>query len=647
MKVKNILPHFILILFLFQIVANTLATPSDSSSQKEVIKFADLQWQTLRINNAIARFIIEQGYGYPVETVMMSTPIMQLSLPKGDIDVDLELWRYNSFDWYNEVTSSGKVLDLGPIFEKATQGWYVPRYVVEGDVERGISALAPDLVSVFDLPKYKHLFKDPEKPDKGLFLSSVFGWKTAKINPIKFKAYGLTSDFNLMAVGATAAIDSAIVNAYEKGKPIFAFYWEPTWLMGAYDLIKIKEPEYTDACWIEIERILKNNIPLSQVTEKAGCAYRDFAVHKGIYAGLKERAPEIVDFLQKMNVGTVPLNQTALAMEKGKQEPEDAARWFLEHYPERWQSWIPEEVAKRVKKAMTHTEEIDLLSQLTHFPQVLKIPLDQWTDELVKWIVEEGNELFDFIGSVFLVPLLHLERILLKIPWFLIILAIATIAWRWSGWRLSLGTSLGMLFIGMLGLWTAAMSTLAIIIVATLLAVLIGIPVGILMSRSERFEDIMRPVLDIMQTMPSFVYLIPTLMLFGLGKVPALISTVVYSIPPVTRLTNLGIQQVPREMLEAGRAFGSTKSQLLFKVQLPLALPTIMAGINQTVMMALSMVVICSMIGAGGLGDEVLIGINQLQVGRGFTGGIGIVILAIIIDRLTQSRVAKHQQTIK
>jgi glycine betaine/proline transport system permease protein len=171
--------------------------------------------------------------------------------------------------------------------------------------------------------------------------------------------------------------------------------------------------------------------------------------------------------------------------------------------------------------------------------------------------------------------------------------------------------------------------------------------VGIAMSQSDWFERMTRPMLDMMQTMPSFVYLIPTLMLFGLGKVPALISTVVYAIPPVTRFTNLGIRQVPTQMLEAGHAFGSKTGQLLFKVQLPLAMPTIMAGVNQTVMMALSMVVICSMIGAGGLGNEVLIGINQLKVGRGFTGGIAIVILAIIIDRLTQAFVTKQQQTLK
>lgn len=645
---KNILPNLVLILVVGSIVESLFAAQSESfSPQKAVIKFGDLQWQTLRINNAIAMFIIKHGYGYPVETVIMTTPILKVSLPKGDVDVEMELWRYNNLDWYKEVTSSGQVLDLGPIFERAIQGWYVPRYVVEGDAKRGIAPLAPDLVSVFDLPKYKNLFTDPEDPDKGLFFGSIFGWTSSKIDSIKFNAYGLIDDFNLMTSGTTVALDSAIVSAYEKGKPILAFYWEPTWLMGSYDLIQLQEPEYTDACWAEIQRILNHKIPMSEVTEKAGCAYRSFAVHKGVYAGLKARAPEIVAFLEKMNVGTDPLNQTALVMETGQLEPTEAARWFFENYPERWQSWVPLEVAKKVEKAMTKTEAFNIWAQLSHFPTTLQIPLAKWTDDLVKWITKAGDDIFEFMGNMFRTPLLYLEWLLLSIPWSVVIVAIAAIAWRWNSWRLSLGTAAGMFFMGMLGLWEAAMSTLAIVIVATFLAVFIGIPLGIVMSRSDRFESIMRSILDIMQTMPSFVYLIPTLMLFGLGKVPALISTVIYAIPPVTRLTNLGIRQVPTEMLEAGHAFGSTTWQLLFKVQLPLALPTIMAGINQTVMMALGMVVICSMIGAGGLGDEVLIGINQLEVGRGFTGGISIVILAIIIDRLTQSSVVKSASSAK
>jgi len=181
------------------------------------------------------------------------------------------------------------------------------------------------------------------------------------------------------------------------------------------------------------------------------------------------------------------------------------------------------------------------------------------------------------------------------------------------------------------------MKTLAIVLAATLLAIVVGVPIGIAMTRKDWIESLIRPILDMMQTLPSFVYLIPALMLFGLGKVPALIATFIYAVPLSIRFTNLGIRQVPEDVIEAAEAFGATQQQQLFKVQLPLALPTIMAGINQTIMMALAMVVVASMIGAGGLGSEVLNGISRLEVGRGFVAGISIVILAIIMDRITQN----------
>ncbi|MFZ5825288.1 MAG: ABC transporter permease [Bacillota bacterium] len=269
------------------------------------------------------------------------------------------------------------------------------------------------------------------------------------------------------------------------------------------------------------------------------------------------------------------------------------------------------------------------------FPQI-KLPLASWIDKGVDWLTVEGGAFFDGISKLLLGPLVQLERFLLWVPWFVVILAVALIAWRVVGWKLALGATVGLFFIGTLGLWEHAMKTLALVIAGTLLAVIAAIPTGIAMARSNWFERAMRPVLDLMQTMPSFVYLVPALMLMGMGKVPAVLATFIYAVPPAIRLTNLGIRQVPADVLEAAQSFGSTPGQLLLKVQLPLALPTIMAGINQTVMMALAMVVIASMIGAGGLGTEVLNGIARLEAGRGFVGGLSIVIMAIIIDRISQ-----------
>ncbi|WP_104493250.1 ABC transporter permease [Paracoccus denitrificans] len=208
--------------------------------------------------------------------------------------------------------------------------------------------------------------------------------------------------------------------------------------------------------------------------------------------------------------------------------------------------------------------------------------------------------------------------------------------WRVS-WTFALFTALAMALVNHMGLWHSTMQTLSLVLSATVIAVVVGIPAGIAMARSDRVAGLFRPVLDLMQTMPAFVYLIPAAMFFGLGAVPGTIATVIFAMPPVVRLTNLGIRQVQEELVEAGQAFGCTPSQLLFKVQLPNAMPSIMAGINQTIMLSLSMVVIASMIGAGGLGNHVLTGIQRLDVGAGFEGGLAVVILAVVLDRITQS----------
>lgn len=279
------------------------------------------------------------------------------------------------------------------------------------------------------------------------------------------------------------------------------------------------------------------------------------------------------------------------------------------------------------------------------FPQSFKLPLADWVDKGVAWLVEVGGPFFDWLGRMLLKPLVGLENFLLWLPWWALLLAVAVVAWRTAGWKLALGSAIGLAFIGTLGLWTHAMRTLTLVIAGTALAVIVAIPTGIAMSRSDRLERAIRPLLDLMQTLPSFVYLVPILMLFGMGKVPAVLATFIYAVPPAIRLTNLGIRQVPADVIEAAKAFGTTSGQMLLKVQLPLAMPTIMAGINQTVMMALSMVVIASMIGAAGLGTEVLNGIARIETGRSFAGGISIVILAIIIDRVTQGLSKSQPQT--
>ncbi len=279
------------------------------------------------------------------------------------------------------------------------------------------------------------------------------------------------------------------------------------------------------------------------------------------------------------------------------------------------------------------------IDRFIEYPDEWVVPLDKWIDDITDFIIDAGEPVWDGMAAVLGFALAEANAVLTLLPWSVMLLVFFGLGFLTGGTKLAVGVSVGFLLIAAVGMWDLAMATLALILVATALAILIGIPLGILMSKYQWVHNALRPVLDLMQTLPSFVYLIPVVMIFSIGRIPALLATFIYSVPPTIRLTNLGIRQVASDVVEAGQSLGSTPLQLLTKIQLPLALPTIMAGVNQTIMMALAMVVIASMIGAGGLGVEVLRGVGQLDIGRGFVGGICIVVLAIIIDRLTQEAV--------
>jgi glycine betaine/proline transport system permease protein len=269
--------------------------------------------------------------------------------------------------------------------------------------------------------------------------------------------------------------------------------------------------------------------------------------------------------------------------------------------------------------------------------QDFNLGIGQGADAVVNYVLDHFMPVLDVISSVIGFVTSGVQAGLTGIPAPAAVALIALLAlWR-IGWKFALFAIASLALIMGMGLWDRTMETLSLVLAATFVAIVIGVPMGIAMARSNAVQAVLRPALDLMQTMPAFVYLIPAAMFFGLGAVPGTIATVIFSMPPVVRLTNLGIRQVHAEFIEAGQAFGCTPSQLLVKVQIPNALPSIMAGINQTIMLSLSMVVIASMIGAGGLGNTVLTGIQRLDVGTGFEGGLAVVILAVLLDRLTQS----------
>ncbi|MCK9546394.1 MAG: glycine betaine/L-proline ABC transporter permease ProW [Sulfurospirillaceae bacterium] len=265
------------------------------------------------------------------------------------------------------------------------------------------------------------------------------------------------------------------------------------------------------------------------------------------------------------------------------------------------------------------------------------IPIESWVESALSWVVDNFRDFFQSIKAPIDITLSSIENGLhFANPW-VIVLLFFLIAWQISGLRLAIGTFISLLFIGFSGAWEATMITLSLVITSVVFCILLGLPLGIWISKSNRASMVVKPILDAMQTTPAFVYLIPIVMLFGIGNVPGVVVTIIFALPPLIRLTDLGIRQVPEDLIEASKSFGATSTQMLFRVQIPVAMPSIMAGINQTLMLSLSMVVIASMIAVGGLGQMVLRGIGRLDMGLAALGGISIVLLAIVLDRMTQS----------
>ncbi|TCL58385.1 glycine betaine/proline transport system permease protein [Kineothrix alysoides] len=265
-----------------------------------------------------------------------------------------------------------------------------------------------------------------------------------------------------------------------------------------------------------------------------------------------------------------------------------------------------------------------------------KLPVGSFVEKGIDWMTQNFSGFFTAVKEVLSGVIDGTSWFLTIIPAFVFIILISLFAWWIAGKGLAIFAGIGLFLVHNLNLWDKTMQTLALVGASTLIALLIGLPLGILMSKSDAANKIIRPILDFMQTMPAFVYLIPAVYFFDLGTVPGAVATIIFAMPPIVRLTNLGIRQVPADVVEAAKSFGSTPAQLLLKVRIPLAVPTIMAGLNQTIMLSLSMVVISAMIGADGLGKTVYEGITQMNIGKGFEGGLAVVIMAMLLDRITQ-----------
>jgi len=312
--------------------------PEPEPEPKEVIKFGYGGWDTIQWMSEVAGFIVEHGYGYPVEQVPATNVVIVAAIERGDIDVHMEVAERSLQEPMEKLMASGQGAKTGISFPGTWQGWLVPTYMIKGDASRGIEATAPDLKSVFDLPDYWELFKDPEVPDKGRFYSCIPGWQCEKTNLLKFEAYGLNDYYNIFLPGSDAALSASIIGAYEKGEPWLGFYWSPTWVLARVDMTPLEEPAWEEDLW----------------TEEANyaCAYPldENLLVTNIH--LKERAPEVVAMLEKYSHDYDQMNGALLYMQDNDAEPPEAAQWFLKNNESVWSEWVPADVAARVKAAL-------------------------------------------------------------------------------------------------------------------------------------------------------------------------------------------------------------------------------------------------------------------------------------------------------
>ena len=604
---------------------------SASAACDAPIKFGALTWESGQFISGVLKYIAEDGYDCTVEEVPGAGPALETALSQNDIQVIGEQWIGRS-PIMEKAIEEKKVAVIGDTLKGgATQGWYVPKYVLDEN---------PGLRSYQDLPKYAELFKDPENPDKSRFMNCPSGWACEVFNTRLLENTGLDKVFNNAHPGTGAALDAEISSAFEQHKPLLFYYWQPTGLIAKYDFAPLAFPDHDETCWQDLLRIdgtsdCVSGFPVSPLSVAVSTPFLD-------------TNSELADVFKKVQFTPDELNGAILEMSENKRSGDEQALAFLRENPTVWQAWLSDEAATNLAKKLgisltgaaivgdTSASSSNVLSWSESFPSwSLETPLNN----TLASVVQNYGDVFRTVSRLALTYLLlPIERLLTVIPPWLIIALVTVLAWfgvRKIWFALACGA--GLFLIGAFGLWGALIDTLALLIVSVFVTVVIGIPIGIAMSGSKLLRRVVTPILDVMQTMPSFVYLIPVLMLFGIGKVPALFATIVYALPPLIRLTMLGITQVNHEMVEAGRSFGSTHLQLLIWIKLPQALPSIMAGINQAVMMSLAMVVLASMIGAPGLGEDVLQSIQTLNIGQGLQAGTAIVIVAIIIDRITQA----------
>ncbi len=311
------------------------------------ITFADYGWDSAIVLNRIAQFILEEAYGYETGSVPGETIPLFQGMLSGDVQVSMEIWAAQLEGW-DEAIEAGEVHSLGLSIDESVQGWWVPTYVIEGDEERDIEPMAPDLTHVDDLPDYWELFEDPEDDSKGRFMECIAGWECERVNEVKFHTYGLDEYYNRFLPGSGAALATSIVSAYESGDPWLGYYWGPTWIFGQVDLTMLEEPEYTDECWDNIFAAIE----AGETSADEACAYPAVEVFVGVTDDFYQAAPDVIALLEQMEFTMEEVSEILLAMQDEDLDPDGGAEWFLRERTDKWHPWVPDEVIEDVEAAL-------------------------------------------------------------------------------------------------------------------------------------------------------------------------------------------------------------------------------------------------------------------------------------------------------
>jgi glycine betaine/proline transport system substrate-binding protein len=564
----------------------------------QVIRLSDIGWTDVTATTALFSALV-RNLGYEPQVTVLSVPVTYASMKNKDIDVFLGNWMPSMEGDRKAYLADGSIEVLGANLKGAKYTLAVPAYTYQAGLHdfADIRRFAPQLQNaVYGI--------EPGNDGNRLILSLI-----------RQNQFGL-GDFRLVESSEQGML-AEVERAFRNHAPILFLAWDPHPMNMRFDLRYLSGADAT-----------------------FGPNYGGATIYTNTRAGYSAACPNVGRLLRNLKFTLLGESQMMDAILNLHEQPEVAAQAWLKANPaavSRWLEGVYTFDGKPALAALRGTGTVADTPTFEHWMSDHKIPIGEAVAVMIEYVKGHGRSLFDGVSALIRGSVNGLNNALTLVPSPILILAIGVLTWFLRrSLTLVIFVILALLFIINQGYWQATLETLALVIVAAVVSTAIGVPLGIAAAHRPRLYAAMRPVLDLMQTLPTFVYLIPTLVLFGLGVVPGLISTVIFALPAPIRLTHLGVSSVPKALIEAGEAFGATRTQMLWKVELPSAAPTIIAGITQCIMLSLSMVVIAALVGAGGLGVPVVRALNTVQVGMGFEAGFVIVLLAIILDRITR-----------